>query len=159
MDNERLIRCFYESFARHDADAMTACYHDRVEFSDPAFGRLQGADAKNMWRMLIARAKGELQVEFKNVSANEKTGAADWQAEYVFSQTGRFVSNRIHAEFEFEDAKIIRHRDSFDLWKWSRQALGTPGILLGWSSLLQNKIRRNARLALREYAEKLNAGG
>ena len=52
MENEQLIRNFYESFANNDADGMIACYADDIEFSDPAFGKLKGADAKNMWRML-----------------------------------------------------------------------------------------------------------
>ncbi|HEY8563609.1 MAG TPA: nuclear transport factor 2 family protein [Pyrinomonadaceae bacterium] len=156
MENERLIRHFYESFARHDAEEMVACYAQEIEFSDPAFGTLRGADAKNMWRMLVERSRGNLKIEFKNVFADERRGAADWTAEYVFSKTGRRVFNEIHAEFEFSGGKIIRHRDAFDLWKWSRQALGTSGALLGWSGFLRDKIRRNARESLREYGKKLN---
>lgn len=156
MENDRLIRHFYESFARHDADAMTECYHDEIEFSDPAFGLLKGADAKNMWRMLVERGGGNIRIEFKNVAAAGEKGSADWTAEYLFSKTGRKVFNEIHAEFEFKDGKIFRHHDTFDVWKWSKQALGPSGLLLGWSSFLQNKIRRTARESLREYTEKQN---
>lgn len=156
MENEQLIRQFYESFARNDADAMTACYADEIEFCDPAFGLLKGADAKNMWKMLVERGRGNIKIEYKNVSADERKGSADWTADYVFSKTGRKVFNGIHAEFEFQDGKIVRHNDTFDIWKWSKQALGISGFLLGWSSFLQNKIRQNARASLREYSEKLN---
>jgi ketosteroid isomerase-like protein len=155
MENERLIRHFYESFAKNDADEMVACYHDEIEFSDPAFGLLKGTDAKNMWKMLVERGRGDIRIEFKNVAAGEK-GSADWTAEYLFSKTGRRVFNEIHADFEFRDGKIFRHHDTFDAWKWSKQALGISGLLLGWSSFLQNKIRRGARESLREYTEKLN---
>lgn len=155
MENEQLIRQFYESFARHDADGMTACYHDEIEFSDPAFGLLKGADAKNMWKMLVERGKGDIKIEYKNVSADDAKGSADWTADYLFSKTGRKVFNEIHAEFEFKDGKIFRHNDTFDIRKWSKQALGISGLLLGWSSFLQNKIRQNARESLREYSEKL----
>ena len=154
MENEQLIRHFYESFAQNNADAMVACYSDEIEFSDPAFGSLKGADAKNMWRMLVARAKGNIKIEFKNVYADDKKGSADWTADYLFSKTGRQVHNEIHAEFEFKDGKIFRHHDTFDIWKWSQQALGMSGLLLGWSSLLQNKIRQTAKESLREYCEK-----
>lgn len=156
MENEQLIRHFYESFANNDADGMIACYSDEIEFSDPAFGLLKGADAKNMWKMLVERAKGNIKIEYKNVSATDKKGSADWTADYLFSKTGRKVFNEIHADFEFADGKIIRHTDTFDFWKWSRQALGISGLLLGWSSFLQNKIRQNARESLREYSEKHN---
>ncbi|MEP6902897.1 MAG: nuclear transport factor 2 family protein [Actinomycetota bacterium] len=156
MDNEQLIRHFYESFANNDADGMISCYSDEIEFSDPVFRLLKGADAKNMWRMLMTRAKGNIRVEFKNLSADDKKGSADWTADYLFSKTGRQVFNEIHAEFEFQDGKIFRHTDTFDIWKWSKQALGISGILLGWSSFLQNKIRQNAKDSLREYSKKIN---
>lgn len=153
MKNEQLIRHFYESFAQNNAEAMIACYHDEIEFHDPAFGQLKGADAKNMWRMLIKRGKGDIKIEFENVAADDEKGSADWTAHYIFSQTGRSVVNRIHAEFEFKDEKIYRHRDTFDLWKWSQQALGISGRLLGWSSFMQNKIRMRARQSLRQFAD------
>ena len=156
MENEQLIRHFYESFAENNADEMIKCYADDVEFSDSAFGRLTGADAKNMWKMLVERAKGNIKIEFSNVKADNQKGSADWTADYLFSKTGRKVFNQIHAEFEFKDGKIVRHTDTFDVWKWSKQALGISGLLLGWSSFLQNKIRQNARQSLREYTEKLN---
>jgi len=154
MENVQLIQQFYESFANNNADGMIACYHDEVEFSDPAFGLLKGAEAKNMWKMLVERAKGNIKIEYKNVSAGDKKGSADWTADYLFSKTGRQVFNEIHAEFEFKDGKIFRHHDTFDIWKWSKQALGISGLLLGWSSFLQNKIRQNARASLREYSKK-----
>ena len=156
MENEQLIRHFYESFAAHNADEMAACYTDDVEFSDPAFGLLKGADAKNMWKMLVERGGGNLKIDFSNVKADEHKGSADWTADYLFSKTGRQVFNKIHAEFEFKDGKIVRHKDTFDAWKWSRQALGVSGLLLGWTGFLQNKIRQNALQSLREYSEKQN---
>lgn len=154
MENEQIIRHFYEAFARSDADGMIECYADEIEFSDPAFGLLKSADAKNMWKMLVERAKGNIRIEFFNVQADARKGSADWTADYFFSKTGRQVFNEIHAEFEFRDGKIFRHTDAFDIWKWSRQALGTSGLLLGWSSFMQNKIRQNARESLREYSAK-----
>lgn len=154
MENEKLIRKFYEAFARKDAEAMVACYHDEVEFSDPAFGSLKGEQAKNMWRMLVERSKGNIEINFSNVKANGEKGSADWTADYLFSKTGRNVHNEIHAEFEFKDGKIFRHHDTFDFWKWSKQSLGLSGTLLGWSSFLQKKVRQNALESLEEYSKK-----
>ena len=62
--------------------------------------------------------------------------SAHWEATYRFSATGRLVHNIIDAEFEFDaHGLILRHRDRFDFWRWARQALGAPGLLLGWSPL------------------------
>ncbi|MGZ5191556.1 MAG: nuclear transport factor 2 family protein, partial [Flavisolibacter sp.] len=117
---------------------------------DPAFGKLHGEKAKNMWRMLLSRNKN-IQISFSDIHANEKDGVAKWQAIYNFGPTGRKVVNNIKAHFEFADGKIIRHTDDFDIWKWSKQALGWKGLILGWSPLLRNKIKKQANLSLERF--------
>ena len=37
---------------------------------------------------------------------------------------------------------------------WSRQALGTPGLLLGWSPFLRNKVRATAAANLKRFLAK-----
>lgn len=148
--NEQLIQRFYEAFAQRDADAMAACYHRDVEFSDPVFPDLKGDEACDMWRMLASRAV-DLEIRFKVLGADDKKGAAHWDADYLFSKTGRKVNNRIDAEFEFEDGLIRRHRDHFDLWRWSRMALGTPGLLMGWSPAIGNAVRKEAARGLAAF--------
>ncbi|MFK3796519.1 nuclear transport factor 2 family protein [Pseudomonas sp. NPDC088444] len=148
--NSALITRFYEAFNRLDAEAMAACYSDDVLFSDPVFGELRGRQAGDMWRMLTSRAK-EFSVRFDNVRADERTGAAHWVATYLFSQTGRTVVNDIQARFVFRDGKICEHHDQFDVWRWSRQALGAKGALLGWTPLVQNAIRAQAQKGLKAF--------
>ncbi|MDD1013317.1 nuclear transport factor 2 family protein [Pseudomonas rubra] len=148
--NTALITRFYQAFQRLDAEAMVACYSDDIVFSDPAFGTLRGKDAGDMWRMLTTRAK-DFSLTFDQVRADEQSGGAHWVATYLFSQTGRTVVNDIQARFVFRDGKICEHHDSFDLWRWSRQALGATGLLLGWSPLLQGKVRAQAQKGLRAF--------
>ncbi|WP_191832278.1 nuclear transport factor 2 family protein [Pseudomonas fluorescens] len=145
-----LITRFYEAFQRLDAEAMVACYSDDIVFSDPAFGTLRGKDAGDMWRMLSTRAK-DFSLTFDNVHADERNGSAHWVATYLFSQTGRTVVNDIQARFVFRDGKICEHHDSFDLWRWSRQAFGTTGLLLGWTPMVQGKVRQQALKGLRAF--------
>ena len=102
-----------------------------------------------MWRMLcsVTREKGAdvWQLRFSDVQADESGGRAHWDAHYRFSATGRIVDNSIDAQFGFgPDGRIVRHRDSFDFWRWSRQALGPPGWLLGWTPMLRAKLRAKA---------------
>ena len=149
-ENAALINRFYEAFARRDAEAMVACYAPDVRFSDPAFGELRGDEARGMWRMLIERGK-DLEVVHSNVLADETRGSAHWDADYSFSATGRKVHNSIDARFRFENGVITEHADSFDLYRWARQALGPVGLLLGWTPMVQNKIRSGARESLHEY--------
>ncbi len=151
MTNVELITTFYQSFAKADAEGMVACYHDNIQFQDPAFGVLKDEDAKNMWRMLIGRNKGNIHITFSNVQANENSGNSNWRAEYTFSATGRKVINIISAQFEFKDGQIIKHTDSFDIYKWSRQALGLKGYLLGWTTFMQHKIQQQSNSLLKKY--------
>lgn len=148
--NCELITRFYQAFQRLDAQAMVACYSDDVVFSDPVFGTLRGRDAGDMWRMLTRLAK-DFSLRYDNVCADERGGSAQWTATYVFAQTGRDVVNTIQARFEIRDGLIHRHQDDFDLWAWSRQALGAPGLLLGWTPWLQAKVRHQAFKGLRAY--------
>jgi hypothetical protein len=155
--NEHTITDFYRAFQKRDPGGMAACYHPGIRFSDPVFPDLQGPRAAAMWRMLCERGT-DLAIEFRNVSADGRRGAAHWDARYTYSGTGRLVVNRIDAAFEFEDGMIIRHTDSFDLYRWARQALGPVGWLLGWTPVIQNKIRRTAGSALDRYVSAGAAG-
>ncbi|WP_252090747.1 nuclear transport factor 2 family protein [Pseudomonas sp. MWU13-3659] len=146
--NSALITRFYQAFQRLDAEAMVACYSDDIVFSDPVFGTLRGRDAGDMWRMLTSRAK-DFTLTFDNV----RSDGAHWVATYLFSQTGRVVVNDIQARFVIRDGLICQHDDSFDLWRWSRQALGMPGVLLGWTPMLQNKVRQQAFKGLRAFQQ------
>ena len=146
---ELIIR-FYEAFQRLDAEAMARCYAAEVRFSDPAFGPLQGDDARDMWRMLTQRAK-DFSLSFSDVAADEQGGRASWVATYRFGQTGRTVVNRIQARFVIRDGLIVEHHDQFDLWRWAAQALGLKGLLIGWTPLLKNTVRSQARSGLQQF--------
>jgi ketosteroid isomerase-like protein len=148
--NAELLLGFYQAFNRRDAEAMARCYTDDVVFEDPAFGELHGEDARGMWRMLCARAQ-DLQVTVTDIEADDARGSARWEALYTFTQTGRKVHNSIEARFGFRDGLIREHRDQFDFWRWSRQALGTPGLLLGWSGALRRKVGTQARSNLARF--------
>lgn len=152
-EHTALITNFYTAFQRKDWAAMAACYHPEATFRDEAFDLKSGAEVGAMWRMLLTASK-DLRIEFHDVQANGNTGSARWDAWYTFSKTGRSVHNIIHAQFEFRDGLIYRHRDQFNFWRWSRQALGVPGLLLGWSGFLKNKVRATAMNGLRSFMEK-----
>lgn len=154
--NSALISRFYEAFQRLDAEAMADCYSDDVLFSDPVFGTLRGQQARDMWRMLTARAQN-FSVVFDQVRADDQSGSAHWVATYLFSQTGRTVVNDIQARFVFRDGLICEHHDHFDLWRWSRQALGAKGLLLGWTPMVQNAIRGQAQKGLKTFTESRRA--
>ncbi len=148
--NKELIEKFYTAFQRLDAETMVGCYHPDIRFSDPVFPNLSGSEVGAMWRMLCSQAKN-FELTFTNVQANEQTGKAYWEARYDFSATGRRVHNKISAEFKLQDRKIIKHTDTFDFWKWSSEALGPVGFLLGWTPLLRKKVQKQARERLERF--------
>jgi ketosteroid isomerase-like protein len=148
--HETLIHSFYSAFQRGDYAAMQSCYHDEATFSDPVFQKLDSRGAKAMWQMLLTSAK-DLKISFENVSAGEHGGSAHWEAWYTFSRTGRPVHNIIDSRFTFKEGKILEHRDIFDFWRWSKQALGPSGILLGWSPIVKNKVRATANRSLKKF--------
>lgn len=156
--NLQLIESFYTAFQHRDYAEMIACYHPDVHFSDPVFTDLQGKQAMAMWHMLCERGK-DLQVTFANARADATTGQAHWEATYTFSTTGRKVHNVVEAAFIFQDGKIVRHQDSFNLWRWTRMALGSMGLFLGWTPLVQNRVRQTALAGLEKFMAKGEWGG
>ena len=151
---KELINTFYAAFSRGDWQTMEACYHPEAEFTDEVFVDLKGKEVMGMWRMLLERSKGDLEITFSHVLSNEQTGSADWVAVYIFSATDRRVINRIHAEFEFKEGKIFRHTDSFDLHRWAGQAMGWKGKLLGGLPFFRKKVQKTAREGLNRYISK-----
>ena len=150
-ENKALIESFYAAFKNKDYKTMAECYHVDAYFRDEAF-ELKGKQIGAMWHMLCER--GADMVLTYSVSEQNSIVTAHWEPKYSFSQTGRFVHNIIDAEFEFKDGKIIRHIDNFDFWRWSRQSLGMPALLLGWSSFLRKKVSTMANKALSGFIKK-----
>jgi ketosteroid isomerase-like protein len=155
--NARLIQSFYQAFARRDARAMAACYAPDATFTDPVF-TLQGFEIGAMWSMLCD-AGTDLRVETRDIAADDRTGTANWQAWYTYTSTGRPVHNEIQATFTFIEGRIASHRDVFDLWRWSRMALGKKGVLLGWSPIVRKAIRRGARKRLDAWIASASKAG
>jgi hypothetical protein len=150
--SQATIECLYAALARLDGEAMQACYAADARFEDEVFTLRGTRQIGGMWRMLCeatrARGRAHWKIELSAVTAH----SAHWDAHYLFSATGREVLNRIDAEFEFDAQGLItRQRDRFDFWRWSRQALGAPGLLLGWTPLLRRKVRRQAAANLERF--------
>jgi len=153
MSNEiALIEGFYAAFARRDAPAMAACYAPDAHFTDPVFD-LTGVEVGAMWAMLCERGK-DLRLEWRDIRADDATGSAHWEPRYTFSATGRPVHNVIDSAFTFNAGRIATHVDTFDLWRWSRMALGAKGALLGWTPFMRSAIRAQARRGLATWMER-----
>lgn len=138
---------------------MAQCYAQDASFDDEVFSLHGRREVAGMWRMLCratqAGGADVWKLQYRNVQADAASGQAHWDAHYRFSSTGRIVDNSIDARFGFDPhGAIVSHKDSFDFWNWSRQALGAPGYLLGWSPMLRNKVRAQAGANLRNFLAK-----
>ena len=142
-----IIERFYAAFDACDGAAMSACYAPGAHFSDPVFTDLNGDEPGAMWRMLTSQAT-DLRIELLEHTAD----TAHWRALYTFSQTGRPVVNDVRARFRFDGEGLIAdHKDEFGFHRWARQALGPPGLLLGWTPLLRSKVRSSAAKSLQSF--------
>jgi ketosteroid isomerase-like protein len=154
-DNKDLIKTFYDAFSKLDFRTMQSCYNDNPIFNDPVFGILQGDEVKAMWEMLCKNAR-DFSLQYSSIEVDGEYATCNWTATYAFSKTGRRVINNVKAHLRIQNNKISEHTDEFDLYKWSRQALGLTGTLLGWSGYLKNKIRFDAKSRLKSFMESNN---
>jgi limonene-1,2-epoxide hydrolase len=149
---EEIIKSFYTAFQNKDYATMQSFYANEAVFNDEVFKNLNAREVRSMWAMLIKRGT-DLQVTFSNIRTNGNKASAQWEAVYSFGAKKRKVINKIQADFEFADGKIIKHTDHFSFYKWARQALGLPGLLLGWTGYLQKKVQQTALNGLQTYME------
>ncbi|MDP2677748.1 MAG: nuclear transport factor 2 family protein [Rhodoferax sp.] len=154
--NEHTLTRFYTAFAALDADTMASCYAANATFEDPAFSLKGRREISGMWHMLcaatLAKNREDWRLEFRDVRADHSSGHLHWEAHYRFSVSNRLVHNRIEADFTFTpDGLIASHTDRFDFWRWSRQALGLGGWVLGWAPFFQKQVRLQTHAALNKY--------
>ncbi len=133
---------------------MLECYHKDIVFKDAVFGKLEGDRAFKMWEMLLSQKKQDTIINFSNIETTAESGKANWVAEYLYGDKKRKVVNKVSADFKFKDGKIIQHFETFDLWSWTKQAMGLPGYLLGWTSFMRNKIQQTTNNRLDIFINK-----
>ena len=149
--NTQLIENFYTGFQQLNADKMNSCYNDDIVFFDPIFGLLRGQEVKSMWEMLCKNAINFSLTYSNIIELDEEYYTCDWVATYTLSMSGKTIVNKIKANMRFENGKIAEHSDAFSVHNWSKQALGMPGVLFGWNSLFQNKIKNKAKQKLLDF--------
>jgi len=150
-DNLRTVEALYAALDRGDGEAMAGLYAPQATFTDPVFVGLSDGEPGDMWRMLTARAQ-DMSVELVGRDAEDDRGTAHWVARYTFGQTGRPVVNDVRSVFRFDGTgRIVDQQDDFDFWRWARQALGRSGLLLGWTPVLQHRVRDRARAGLEAF--------
>lgn len=153
MSRETIER-FYKAFAELDSKTMAACYAQDASFEDPVFTLRGRTHVGGMWAMLCAAVKKSGRNDWKLEVRDITDHSAHWEPTYRFSATGHLVRNVIDAEFDFDSQGLIRrHRDRFDFWRWSRQALGVTGWLFGWTGWLKRKVQRTATRNLAKHIQ------
>ena len=84
------------------------------------------AEVGAMWAMLCARGK-DLRVEWRDVRADDRAGRRTGSRATPTPRPGARCTTSSTPTFTFRDGRIAAHVDRFDLWRWSRMALGAKG--------------------------------
>ncbi len=152
----KIADIFYKAFQKRDFKTMQSLYAPEATFSDAAFQNLNGKEVRAMWQMLLTNAKDGFALDYHVLQETDTKATIMWVATYTFSKTNRKVVNKIKAEWVIENGLIKNHIDTFNFHTWAKQALGTIGLLLGWTSFLKNKVRTEARKNLSNFIQKNN---
>lgn len=134
--NDEVIKKLYDGLKAGNFNEMKICYDPKVKFSDVAFNLKGIDDVGDMWEMLCTR-EDEIGVSISNIQADEKTGTADWVADYLYPDSSEKpdkqsrIVNKIKATFIFNDSKIIEHHDTCDTVKLAEMVLGPKGKIIG----------------------------
>lgn len=148
--HKECIKKLYTALQNLDAETMLSCYHPEATFEDPVFQLSSKEEIDAMWGMLCSGAR-QFELDFEVLDVDENSVSARVEASYLFSLTSRKVHNNIEAKFRFKDGLIIRHHDHFSFYRWSRQAFGASGMLLGWLPFFQKQVQDRARQNLKKF--------
>ncbi|MFY7652168.1 MAG: nuclear transport factor 2 family protein [Chitinophagaceae bacterium] len=152
--NTTIVTQFYQAFQQLDAAGMQACYDENIVFNDPVFGLLNSQQTIAMWQMLCERAK-DFTLEIGEIEIiDDEYITCRWKATYLFSQTGRRVTNNVKAFMRIQNGLITEHSDAFKFYTWSKQAFGLTGWLFGWSSFFHKKVQNKALHSLLKFMNK-----
>jgi ketosteroid isomerase-like protein len=153
MTTREVVDRLYACFQRRDGDGMAALYAPAARFSDPVFPSLDGDGAGDMWRMLAERAK-DFSLTVDGVETDGEVARVRWTARYLFSATGRAVTNRVSSTIRVQADRIVEQRDAFDFRAWARQAFGLAGMFLGGRGFFQRRVQKRAAQGLAEFRAK-----
>ena len=151
MKNSEVVESFYKAFQNQDSEAMASFYSKDIIFKDPVFGELRGNDVKDMWRFLIERSNGNIDITFSILNEENNIVNVHWEAKYHFSKTKRFVHNKVNAIIEVQDGKIVKHIDHFNFYRWSRMAFGSIAYFIGFTTFFQKKINLGILNLFKKY--------
>jgi len=151
--NRQTILELYDALKRRDGKTMGQKYHQDACFKDPVFGQLSSTEVGHMWCLLCQRGE-DLEMNLVSAEADDKEGEAVWEARYSFGPKGHVVHNRVHSRFVFRDGLIVDQVDDFDMRRWMKMALGTPGRLLGWAGFMRSGVQKKARRSLESFARR-----
>ena len=148
--NDELIQRFYGAFARHDGDAMAACYAPDAHFSDPVFTDLRGEEPGAMWRMLTGRAE-DLEVTAgrargrgrpRHAPTGSPTTRSAPGARSTTTSTPSSASRTASSRSTATRSRSTRGRGR----RW-----GPAGLALGWTPIVRARSSSEARAGLDEF--------
>jgi ketosteroid isomerase-like protein len=141
--NRDIVARLFTALDRHDHAAMADCYAESASFSDIAFHLTGRPRIHAMWHMIC---EGDIRARFEIVDVDDRRGVVDVVDDYTFRPTSRRVNNRIRSYFEFENGRIVAHRDTCDARRWAAMALGGLGGFLAGVLPFVRRRKAAARL-------------
>lgn len=147
---------FFDAMQRCDTEALRTSYHPALRFDDPLISTTSVGDRLDwcgmLWSPRDADGQRIWQLELEEVRTRGALATARWNLRYRYTPTKRLIDQALHSHFSFDaDGRITTQRDSFDFWRWSRQAHGLLGLLLGWTPLMWDQAREQARASLEDH--------
>ena len=133
---------FYEAFTVRDRYTMGLLYAEHATFSDPVFQLLNAKGTRLMWQMLLSRAEDDFGIEVDILEDGAVARACELGGAVHISATGRPVKNHVTTEMQLVAGKIVRQEDTFSLWRWSSQALGSEGLTAGLDTVCSKQDSR-----------------
>ena len=127
---------FYQSLEKKDISGLRTVYADDIEFVDP-ITRHDGIDQLERYFHKLLRSTLSCRFDIHDVTIKENDAFVNWTMTYQSSslQSGKHISVDGCSKLQFENDRIIYHRDYFDVGQMVYEHIP----FVGW---LVNKVKR-----------------
>jgi hypothetical protein len=147
------IETYFDAFSKGDYRTMRSLCDPKITFNDPVYTSLQGKSVFALHHFMAERRICPT-ITIRSISEKGNRVKVKWTNEYEYATYKTHISIDVRSIFHFEHTSIISQTDQYNLWKWSKMALGFTGTYLGWTPMFRSTLRRSSQQSLATFIQK-----
>jgi hypothetical protein len=133
------LKNYVKALIKKESHALADCYSEEANFFDPIFDNLDKENLVKYWELRFTTYK-DLKILVLASELYEHSASIKWFISY--KQKNKKIRYSMVSILEIRNGKIIKQFDHFHFWKMAMQAYGFMGFFLGWTKLMNARVKK-----------------